>query len=396
MKAVVVGVNYYTGLSALRSLGRAGVHVVAADYDRKAYGLRSKYCAEHLMLPPLSGDPKRLVDTLIDFAKKQDEKPLLFPTHDSYVHIVDEYFDELKAHFVFPQVTKGLFTACCDKRLTADLCRRYGVRIPPSVALDAPDLLETVKDQIGYPCIIKPDDSTSFVRRFGCKVFIVADHSELEEKRTLMREAGLGGQVQRIIKGFDDHMYTYDAYVGQDGAVSHALTCQKKRQWPINFGASTFIVQKHVPELHKIGAAFLEAIGWRGFAEIEFKKEEGTNDFYLIEINTRTTNFNSMIDACGINMPYVCYRDMKGEPVPPLIMEEDLGQAFCYQYDDFFAKRAYLRTGQLTRKEIKQQEKGVRVTEALFAKDDLRPWFSFWSERAGRLVKKILRIDRKS
>ena len=138
--------------------------------------------------------------------------------------------------------------------------------------------------------------------------------------------------------------------------------------------------------MHEIGAPFLKDIGWRGFAEIEFKREEGTDDFYLIEINTRTTNFNSMIAACGINMPYVAYRDLCGEALPKQYIEEDLNEAFRYRYEDIFAKRAYRRRGQLNRKEMREQERGYHVTEALFARDDIKPWLNFWSGKAKRLL----------
>ena len=48
-KAVVLGCNYYIGLSVIRCLGVEGVHVVACDYDfENSYGARSKYISEFL------------------------------------------------------------------------------------------------------------------------------------------------------------------------------------------------------------------------------------------------------------------------------------------------------------------------------------------------------------
>src|SRR5699024_7123431 len=129
--------------------------------------------------------------------------------------------------------------------------------------------------------LVKPVDTAAFTERFRRKLFKVHSEKELEEAITKSKKAGLQVIVQRIIPGFDDHMYTFDAYLNQDSKVTHWATAQKHRQYPINFGASVYTVQKYVPGLYEIGAPFLEAIKFKGFAEIEFKKDEETGDFYL-------------------------------------------------------------------------------------------------------------------
>lgn len=383
-KVVVLGTNYYIGLGVLRCLGRVGIPTVGADYDKKSYGMQSKYVKEKLWLTDYKVDPDKTVKELIAYAKRQDEKPLLIPTHDSYTILIDGYFDALKDAFVFPMEVKGLYTKTVDKGQLYELCDLHGVRYPETLESTDPDLQKKVEETIGYPCIVKPTDSVAFVALFRKKVFIAENWEMLREAIEKARSADIEVSVQRIIKGWDDHMYTYDAYVDRNGKVTHWMTGHKQRQWPINFGASTFIKQEHVPELHEIGAPFLEAIGWRGFAEIEFKKEEGTGKWYLIEINTRITNFNAMIEACGLNIPEITYRDMNADPVPPKAITTDLKQAFRYTLEDRAAKKAYVSAGQKTQQELDQQEEGLNITEAVYAPDDRRPWVAFWMGKIGR------------
>ena len=45
VKAVVVDVGWVNGLAAIRSLGRAGIEVVAVDYRQSPLGFRSRYLA---------------------------------------------------------------------------------------------------------------------------------------------------------------------------------------------------------------------------------------------------------------------------------------------------------------------------------------------------------------
>ncbi len=276
-KAVVLGANYYIGLSVIRCLGVHGIPVVTVDYQRKgSYGIHSKYCTESLIGPHYKEDPEGLLYFLIEYAKKQSSPPVLFPCADPYVEFVDTYLPELRKYFLIPQTEQGLYTKVMKKGTLHELAIAHQVRVPETVPMNDPDLINKIREFIKYPCLVKPVDSPAFVSRFRKKVFKVYNDEELIASINAAKEANLEVVVQRIIPGFDDHMYTFDAYLNQDAKVTHWVTCQKLRQYPINFGASVYTQQKYVPELFDIGARFLESIGYKGFAEIEFKKDAQT------------------------------------------------------------------------------------------------------------------------
>jgi len=251
-------------------------------------------------------------------------------------------------------------------------------------------LLNKTKKNIGYPCIVKPVDSPAFTKAFRVKSFVVNHGSELLTALKKAKDAKLDVIVQRIIPGFDDHMYTYDAYLNQQSEVTHWVTCNKFRQYPINFGASSFTIQKYVPELHTLGAPFFKAIGYKGFAEIEFKKDAVTGDYYLIEINVRTTTLNSMLAKAGVNFPYVQYCEMIGDPIPPSAVTSNTNIAFWFEYEDLLAIRAYLKTKQLTLKQILPTFKRPLVP-AVFDLHDLKPFLGMLGMLGGRFVRKIQR-----
>lgn len=268
-KAVVLGVNYYTSLSVIRCLGREGIAVTAVDcsHDR-TYVLESKYISKKIIAPHYQTDEKALLACLIRYAQKQQTKAVLFPSLDPYVECVDRHLEELRHYYLINQTEQGLSTRLMDKHSLAELAVQYGVKIPESVPGDHPHLIEAVEKETGYPCILKPADSTAFGRLFHVKVFHISNRSELTEALRKVKEAGLDFIIQRVIPGFDDHMYTFDAYLDQNSKVAHWMTAQKYRQYPINFGASVYTAQKYVPELYDIGAPFLEAAGFKGFAEV--------------------------------------------------------------------------------------------------------------------------------
>lgn len=388
-KAVVLGSNYYIGLSTIRCLGKQGVPVVAVDYsDENSYAFRSKYCLEKLIGPHYKNEPKNFLKFLMEYAKKQEVKPVLIPCADPYVEFVDEFFNELKEYFLFPQTEKGLYTLLMNKDTLMELAKKYGVRIPETVQIDEKNYIEKVETLIKYPCIVKPVDSPSFVSIFRRKIFMVHNRHELIEAVDKATKANLKVMVQRIIPGFDDHMYTFDAYMNQNSEVTHWTTCQKLRQYPINFGASVYTTQRYVPELYEISSKFFKEIGYKGFAEIEFKKDASSGEFYLIEINVRITNLNVLLDKVGINIPYLTYLDMTGQEIGKKAIQESTEVTFCYAFEDFFAVRDYLRKKQLNVFQI-FSSLFRKKAYALWDADDPKP-FHYYNKMLMKKVRKKL------
>jgi D-aspartate ligase len=387
-KAVILGCNYYIGLSTIRCLGINGIHTVAVDYSNEGnYGADSKYTSERVLAPHYKENPAGFISFLKDYASKQSEKPVLIPCHDSYVEIMDRHLDELKEYYLFPQTEQGLWSKVMDKEALHRLAVEKGVLVPETVRLNEENFFERIETIIKYPCIVKPTDSPSFVAKFRRKIFKVHNKKELEEALEKAKQAGEEVIVQRIIPGFDDHMYTFDAYLNQDSKVTHWVTCQKFRQFPINFGASVYTGQRFVPELYEIGAKFMEEIGYKGFGEIEFKKDAETGKYYLIEINARITNLNNLLYKVGVNFPYITYMEMTGNPLPPKSVKEDTGRVFWYGYEDMLAVRDYVRSGQLSYSQVVKSYFKPKAY-AIWDWKDPKPAFSYMKLLSGKLLGK--------
>jgi len=389
-KAVILGCNYFIGLSAIRCLGIHGIHTVAVDYAQaNTFGAESKYCSERLTAPHYKEDPQGFIQFLKDYASKQNVPPVLIPCHDSYVEIVDEYLDELRSCFLIPQTEAGLYTKLMNKETLEKLAVEAGVAVPETVRVDEENFIDKVEQIIKYPCMVKPTDSPSFVAKFRVKIFLVNNSEELLQAVENARQAGLEVIIQRIIPGFDDHMYTFDAYSNQDAKVVQWVTCQKFRQFPINFGQSVYTTQRYVPELYDIGARFLEKIGYKGFSEIEFKKDPETGNFYLIEVNVRITTLNVMLNKVGMNVPYITYLELTGGTVPPFALRENTRRTFHYLYEDILAVRDYKRTGQLT---IGQVVKSLfrPKSAAIWDWKDPKPGFVFTKMVLGKVLGRII------
>ncbi|MDD7363503.1 MAG: carboxylate--amine ligase [Peptoniphilus sp.] len=385
-RAVVMGTNYYIGLAIVRNLGRHNIKVTTMDYEPSPYGI-SKYADKSLIVPHYQKEEERLVKSMIAYAESLEEKPVLFLSSDPYVEFFDRNFDALKEHYLFPMDQKGLLSSIMDKDSLVNYTDRYGIPTPEKILCDEEDLVERVDEEIGYPCILKPKDSASFVQLFREKAFVLKNKDMLIDRLELVENTPECDTsdcfVQRIVKGPESNCYSADLYYGPGTELKGFLTTEKIRQWPNNFGASTYAKQVWIPELIPLVDPLFQGVKFRGFAEVELKRDERTGVVYLIEINVRFINFTEMLCHLGFETPYMYYMDATGGDIPEKFITYDTDCHWKYKHEDISAVRGYLRTKQMTFGQIVSDYKFKKVNST-WAWDDMGPGFNYF----GHLVKK--------
>lgn len=395
--AVILGANFYTALGAIRTLGRKGVPVYALDYHfPTAYALSSRYVTEKVLCPDINLDEKTLADFLIKFGRRFAERPVLMATADSYALMISRYADQLAPYYRFPILPDGLLEKIIDKRGLSELAGELHLRMPTTYAVMPGSDIAHIAEKISYPCIIKPSLSHKFVKVFRQKCLYAANREKLMEDLNTACASGLEVMVQEVIPGFDDRMYVFDAYINARGKLTHTFSAQKLRQFPINFGSSTFTRQYYEPELINLGREYMERLGYRGYGEIEFKKDPRSEEYYLIEINARLSTLNVLFDKCGIEFTYIMYRDLIGEPLPEKHLAENLPWAFWHAYEDAISICSYLRKRQLTVAQILKPWFAYRKAHAIWAADDIKPLFAFALLILGKIAKRLQRFLQRS
>lgn len=390
-KAVVLGTNYYIGLAVVRSLGRKGIHVVTINHgDKNPYG-QSKYVKEAYIAPHYQREEEAYLEYLLRYGREQEYKPVLLATADPYTEFIDKYFYELKEYYLFPMDRKGLLTDLMDKSRLEQMAKSFGIRTPETISTDDDDIYNKVTNEIGYPLIVKPSDSPTFVDKYREKAFFVENERELKRVLDMTRRDGFEVFIQRIIPGPEENNYNFDAYINQYNDFAYYTTEQKIRQWPNNFGASTYATQKWIPEAAEFAMPFIKSLHFRGFIEMEMKRDENNGLIYLIEINVRFVNFTQMHVEIGMDTPYLTYLDVTGQEIGRKAIDYDTGVRWRYLYEDIPAMRNYIARGQMTRKEIIAQNKHKPIVASTWSLDDPWPGIKFAisaiTKRIGRIFK---------
>ena len=291
--AAVVDVGWVNGLAAIRSLGRAGIRVLAVDHRASALGFRSKY-AERLLAP----DPFEQEQRFVDVVRALGEV-VVFPTHDNVLNAIARYADDLDVLTPFP--SWDLLERVQSKRVQLEQAQAAGVDVPAA-------------DPGTFPVIVKPDRSVEFKRRYKRQAFRCDTPAQLEE--ALAKAEEFGPIVQELVPGGDDALYTVGSYLATDGRALGVFCGRKLRQTPPGIGTCRVGEAVWVQEVVDAALQLLRAFGYHGLSQVEFKRDARDRRYKLMEINPRLWQWHGLATACGVDLPRIAYADLTGATPP--------------------------------------------------------------------------------
>ena len=139
--AVVCEVGWVNGLGAIRSLGRAGIPVVAVDHRDFAIGFRSSY-AFPVTAPDPVADEAGFIEAMRELGDALDRPAPVFPTHDEHLNSLARHRDELGERFRYPFPSWDVLEPLQSKRHQVEVAESLGSRraedAPPAVARRVP------------------------------------------------------------------------------------------------------------------------------------------------------------------------------------------------------------------------------------------------------------------
>lgn len=311
-----------------------------------------------------------------------DDMPLgagfvVLPCDDDGVEFIAANHVALRERHVLDIARREHLVAFLDKQLTAELIRGTGIHVPNvwrvTGSLDAEAI---VRDARG-PVLVKPLHSHLFQRTFGSggrKYFKVCNADELRAGLEKVRSAGIEALLMELIPGPDRNSTTYYGYRDREGRTLFEFTKRLVRRHPRNEGPGSLHVVQWDEECVRESRKLLDAVDFRGYANIEFKRDERDGRLVLIELNPRFTASQELLCRSGIPAATVVYEHLCGRPVAPLGRPRE-GLLLWDPVRDFRAYREHRRAEGLTFFAWLESLRGERV-HFLFRWRDPRPAFA--------------------
>lgn len=292
-------------LGIVRSLGARGhdVHLIAAS--RRAPAVHSRWVSRWHPAPP-AGAPaydERLLAIAASLAPVS-----LIPVGSGAWAAAHRLRDRLPDGVGLAIAPPDSFEIANDKRRTADLARRLGVRVPAERAVTSAAEARAATAELGLPLVLKSG------REEGRKVLRYVRRADEAPAAFEAVARGAGGNViaQEYVAG---EGFGWSALYW-NGVRVRACTHRRVREWPPSGGTSACAESvPDAPAVERAGAALLDALRWHGVAMVEFKGDLANPA--LIEINAKFWGSLDVALAAGVDFPGDLAALMEGRTLPP-------------------------------------------------------------------------------
>jgi D-aspartate ligase len=380
--AVVLGSDF-RALAVVRSLGRRGIATVVVDNQPRSAWFSRYVRSRYRWDGPMEGPA--LVDHLLEVAARDGlEGWLLYPLYDDAVETVARHAEALSRAYRLTTPSWTSVHEATDKRLAYQAAREVGVPVPRTWYPRGPD--EAGSLPLDFPAIVKPASSGSLQKVARRKAFQAADREELVEAYRLAAEfvGAEGLMVQELVPGGGADQLSVGAFC-REGEVLAAMTARRSRQYPVDFGlGSCFVEAVPVPGLEPLAAALVRRLGLSGMVEVEFKRDARDGSFKLLDVNVRAWGWHGLCRDCGLDLPYLQYRETLGLSLPP--SRAVYGHRWRRLLTDLPAALTEMRRGTLSPLAYARSFAGPTARSVLDLRDPLPALGDLWVAGARVLV----------
>jgi predicted ATP-grasp superfamily ATP-dependent carboligase len=303
----------FKALGVIRSLGRHGIPGIVVDSQPRSAWF-SRYVTRRFSWQGTLEDPQ-LADYLVRIGREHHLQDwMLVAAQDDAVGLVAQHREALAMIYRPTTPSWDVVRWAFDKRLTDRMARAVDVAYPgtwyPTHESDLDGL------DVRFPVIIKPAISIHMQHAARLKALPAANRDELREQYRVAASLVSPDEimVQEVIPGGGSSQVSV-ATLCADGEIQQAMTARRLRQYPIDYGlGSSFVEAVDLPELLGPAERLLRHMNASGMVEVEFKQDPRDGVYKLLDINIRPWGWHTLCIACGLDLPYLQYRQMIGEP----------------------------------------------------------------------------------
>ena len=376
---VVLSRNYSTGLSVIRSLGAAGYTVdLVANAHREgisSVAAASKYVRNYVEVVSKKvkdGNDDELIAELLKYSTHED-KPVLFPTDDYTVSVMDLNREKLRGIFRMPFVEngdEGTLTFYMDKTVQGNMASQAGLLVPKEWKISLREEI-CIPHDISFPCFVKPLESITGYKRemksCGDIEALIRHLSRLQRKfsnRDILIQEFLSIDDEIDISGV-----CFDQEIIIPAIIKKIRVAQHEKG--VTLAGKVLPLEELEQDIQEKIIRTMQQFHYTGMFDMELNVVDGK--IYFNEINFRSGGPNYAYYASGINLPALAVKGIIGTPCQT-VEEKTItyGKSFVYEkvaWEDYI-------NGYLTKKELNDCIDAVDI-KLLYNEEDPKPGIIF-------------------
>jgi D-aspartate ligase len=389
--ALVIGGDS-RALGIARSLGRRDIAVWAIDEGDYLVARHSRYVRRSLSWPERESEANQVAYLTALADRHGLDGWTLFATSDETAALVARHHGPLAQRFRLTTPPWERTRLAYDKRLTYELADSLGVGAPRTH--HPRDRAELAEVELDFPCILKPSAKRDLNRFTNDKAWPAASREELlaryEEACTLVEPDEV--MVQELIPGGGEAQFSFGAAC-VEGRPLGSIVARRGRQYPVAFGrSSSFVETVDAPEVERDGRRLLEAIGYTGLVEVEFKRDPRNGRLKVLDVNPRLWTWFTLGARAGVDFPYLGFEIANG--AEPAEARARPGVRWVRMATDLLAAATEMREGRLSPGAYLRSLRPP-IEYAVFAADDPRPLASAVPSLASRMLRRAPTLFRR-
>lgn len=300
-----------SSLAAVRALRAEGYRVLTIGPDKALAG-HSRYIQGHITCTKTMENRPAEFREAVRTAVRDRKVDCILPVTDRASQSLIGHDAYLGAPVAGPSAKA--YRMASDKATLLRVAEDIGIVIPRQVELTRAEDASRVIGKLNFPVVAKPTRSVVETGGVNAKHSVAMVDSVDDFGSTLNTYPDTAFpilvQERTIGPGVGVFLLRYDK-------VTHLCFGHKRiREKPPYGGVSTYRESLQPPQrLVALCESLLDAINYNGVAMIEFKQDEHSGEFVLMEINARLWGSLQLASDSGVNFPATLVKLTMGEPV---------------------------------------------------------------------------------
>ncbi len=310
--AVLVCESHTVGsIAVIRSLGCAGYKVLACSPQADALGFRSRYAHEALVCPDYRAGDRFLA--WLNSALDQHNVRCIIPS-EGFLLAARPRFDEIRHLLPLSQDERHVYRAMSkldlfDSFCSDDVDARLREHLPAFHYIDSSDECDLDISGLSFPVYVKTDGVYSTTGASG-NVHVAIDESELaahvqrarrEFSRFLLQGHAAGVGVGVFALRWQGHVYARFMH-------------RRLHEVPHSGGVSSLREGWWNQAIYDDAMTRLEAMDWQGVGMLEYRWDEASGEFCLLEFNGRFWGSLHLALYAGVDFPALLVDAFFGHP----------------------------------------------------------------------------------
>src|SRR5947208_4081198 len=309
--ALVLDASLRQSLVTVRSLGRRGLGVAAAETHDHAPAFASRWCQRGFVFPAKEGTDA--YQGILEHWLERTGARVLIASNDATIALLRRHRARLEPRVCLALADERALTIAVNKERTLAVATRLGLHVPREMVVREVGDVPAALKEIGLPAVIKPCESWLWNGREGARLGaeLVVTPAEARRGVAAVTRFGEAALFQQLLTGRREAV----SFLHADGEV-YARFAQWAKRTSMPLGGNSVLRQSiAIPaDIGGDAESLVREINLEGYSEVEFRRDAAGVP-YLMEINPRLSASVEVAVRAGVDFPYLLYQWASGAAI---------------------------------------------------------------------------------